>query len=52
VITEILARVPSARERVDQVVFGSTNQAGEDNRNIARMATLLAGLPTKCPRSR
>lgn len=31
--------------QLDDVIFGCTNQAGEDNRNIARMATLLAGLP-------
>lgn len=34
---------------VDDVVFGCANQAGEDNRNVARMATLLAGLPTEVP---
>jgi len=34
---------------IDEVVFGSANQAGEDNRNVARMATLLAGLPQKIP---
>ncbi|PKQ04391.1 MAG: 3-oxoadipyl-CoA thiolase [Alphaproteobacteria bacterium HGW-Alphaproteobacteria-11] len=32
-------------ERVDDVVFGCANQAGEDNRNVARMSSLLAGLP-------
>src|SRR5260370_206696 len=32
-------------ESVDEVVLGCTNQAGEDNRNVARMASLLAGLP-------
>jgi acetyl-CoA acyltransferase len=37
------------RDRVDQVVFGCTNQAGEDNRNVARMALLLAGLPYAVP---
>ena len=30
---------------IDEVIFGCANQAGEDNRNAARMATLLAGLP-------
>jgi 3-oxoadipyl-CoA thiolase len=35
--------------RLDHVVFGATNQAGEDNRNVARMATLLAGLPYEVP---
>ncbi len=34
---------------VDEVILGSTNQAGEDNRNVARMAVLLAGLPDKVP---
>ncbi len=34
---------------VDDVVYGSTNQAGEDNRNVARMAGLLAGLPVEVP---
>ncbi len=52
--TDDLAAVPirSLRERydldwteLDDVYFGSTNQAGEDNRNVARMALLLAGLP-------
>lgn len=35
--------------RIDEVIFGDANQAGEDNRNGARMATLLAGLPTSIP---
>ena len=34
---------------VDEVILGCANQAGEDNRNVARMATLLAGLPNSCP---
>jgi acetyl-CoA acyltransferase len=34
---------------VDDVVFGCANQAGEDNRNVARMASLLAGLPERVP---
>ncbi len=42
-------RQPAAAERLDQVVFGATNQAGEDNRNVARMAVLLAGLPYEVP---
>ena len=33
-------------EQVEDVILGCSNQAGEDNRNIARMALLLAGLPT------
>ena len=35
--------------RVDDVIFGCANQAGEDNRNVARMSTLLAGLPQTIP---
>ena len=34
---------------IDDVVFGDANQAGEDNRNVGRMAALLAGLPTSVP---
>ncbi len=34
---------------IDEVVLGAANQAGEDNRNVARMATLLAGLPDSVP---
>ncbi|MBO6718820.1 MAG: 3-oxoadipyl-CoA thiolase [Rhizobiaceae bacterium] len=36
-------------EAVDDVIFGCANQAGEDNRNVARMALLLAGLPKEIP---
>ena len=36
-------------EAVDEVIYGCTNQAGEDNRNVARMALLLAGLPMTVP---
>ncbi len=36
-------------EAVDDVIFGCANQAGEDNRNVARMAALLAGLPVAVP---
>ena len=35
--------------RIDDVILGCTNQAGEDNRNVARMAVLLAGLPIEVP---
>ena len=38
-----------AWEAVDEVYYGNTNQAGEDNRNVARMAALLAGLPATVP---
>ena len=36
---------------IDDVIYGCANQAGEDNRNVARMASLLAGLPTSVPGS-
>ena len=37
--------------RIEDVIFGDANQAGEDNRNVARMAALLAGLPVSVPGS-
>src|ERR1700733_11510748 len=43
------ARQKELFAKVDQVIVGSTNQAGEDNRNVARMAVLLAGLPYEVP---
>ncbi|MBI4509784.1 MAG: acetyl-CoA C-acyltransferase [Deltaproteobacteria bacterium] len=49
VIRALLERVPVPREKIDDVVFGCANQAGEDNRNVARMALLLAGLPVHVP---
>jgi acetyl-CoA acetyltransferase family protein len=49
VLSALLARHPSAGPRLDHVVFGATNQAGEDNRNVARMAALVAGLPFEVP---
>src|SRR5438270_10274667 len=42
-------RGPALFEHLDHVVFGATNQAGEDNRNVARMALLLAGAPYDVP---
>ena len=39
-------------EPLDDVIYGCANQAGEDNRNVARMAALLAGLPTMFPAPR
>lgn len=45
-IREALARHPGIpADQIDEVVLGCANQAGEDNRNVARMAALLAGLP-------
>jgi 3-oxoadipyl-CoA thiolase len=49
IIKALAARSPSLASRIDQVVLGATNQAGEDNRNVARMAGLLAGLPYEVP---
>jgi 3-oxoadipyl-CoA thiolase len=50
VLSSLLKRNPSLDPAaVDDVVFGSANQAGEDNRNLARMALLLAGYPQSVP---
>lgn len=49
-IRGLLARVPALEpDRIADVYFGCSNQAGEDNRNVARMAVLLAGLPDSVP---
>ena len=49
-IRALVARNPQADwSRLDEVFFGCANQAGEDNRNVARMALLLAGLPETVP---
>jgi 3-oxoadipyl-CoA thiolase len=45
VVGEAVRRAGVDPDRVDEVVLGAANQAGEDNRNVARMAVLLAGLP-------
>ena len=44
-IRALVARTKVDPERIDDVFWGAANQAGEDNRNVARMAALLAGLP-------
>ena len=49
VISGLVARNQIAASHIDHLVFGATNQAGEDNRNVARMALLLAGLPYEVP---
>jgi 3-oxoadipyl-CoA thiolase len=49
VVAALADRHQEAITHLDQVVFGATNQAGEDNRNVARMALLLAGLPYDVP---
>src|SRR5438067_12245813 len=48
VIGQLLARNPLA-QGIEEVFFGCANQAGGDNRNVARMALLLAGLPEEVP---
>src|ERR1700760_1232246 len=49
-IKALMERNPSVDwNAVDDVIFGCANQAGEDNRNVARMALLLAGLPDSVP---
>ena len=49
VIRELVARTGIDPVEIDDVIFGDANQAGEDNRNVARMAGLLAGLPVTVP---
>src|SRR3954453_20220855 len=49
VVAEAVSRAGVAPDAIDEVVFGAANQAGEDNRNVARMAALLAGLPDTTP---
>ena len=49
-LKELIKRNSSINwEDVDEVVFGCANQSGEDNRNVARMALLLAGIPQTTP---
>ncbi|MCD9875758.1 MULTISPECIES: thiolase family protein [Streptomyces] len=50
VMSAIVERQPDLDpERIDDIVFGNANGAGEDNRNVARMGALLAGFPTSTP---
>ena len=49
VVAEAVARAGVPGEAIDEVILGAANQAGEDNRNVARMAVLLAGLPDSIP---
>lgn len=49
VMRELVARTKVDPERIDDVFWGAANQAGEDNRDVARMAALLAGLPISVP---
>jgi 3-oxoadipyl-CoA thiolase len=49
-LTELMRRNPSVDwDQLDDVLYGCANQSGEDNRNVARMALLLAGLPDTIP---
>ena len=49
VIAALLRRTGVPAERIDDVIAGCANQAGEDNRNVARMGLLLAGVPVSVP---
>jgi acetyl-CoA acetyltransferase family protein len=49
VVGEAVRRGGAPAEAVDEVILGAANQAGEDNRNVARMAVLLSGLPETTP---
>ena len=49
VIAALVAKTKIPAERIDDVIFGCANQAGEDNRNVGRMSALLAGLPVSVP---
>lgn len=49
VVREAVSRAGLPDDVIDEVILGAANQAGEDNRNVARMAVLLAGLPDSVP---
>ncbi|MEO7104671.1 MAG: thiolase family protein [Gemmatimonadaceae bacterium] len=49
VIREVVSRTKVDPSQIDDVIFGCTNQAGEDCRNVARLASLIAGLPVTVP---
>src|SRR4051794_20868355 len=49
VLRTLIERTGVPADRIDDVIMGCANQAGEDNRNVARMAVLLAGLPESVP---
>jgi acetyl-CoA acyltransferase len=49
-IKALMQRNPQVKwDEVDEVIYGCANQAGEDNRNVARMSALLAGISPKVP---
>ncbi len=49
VVAEAVRRAGVPQDDIDEVILGAANQSGEDNRNVARMAVLLAGLPHTVP---
>ncbi len=49
ILSSLIQRTGIQPELVEEVYLGCANQAGEDNRNVARMATLLAGFPVEIP---
>ncbi|RSM89553.1 acetyl-CoA C-acyltransferase [Kibdelosporangium aridum] len=49
VVAEAVRRAGVPQDDIDEVILGAANQSGEDNRNVARMAVLLAGLPNTVP---
>lgn len=49
VVAEAARRAGIPADQIDEVILGAANQAGEDNRDVARMAVLLAGLPDSVP---
>ena len=49
ILKTLLERNPIPPGEIDEVYLGCANQAGEDNRNVARMASLLAGIPPEVP---
>lgn len=48
VLEAVVARSGINAADIDDVILGCANQAGEDNRNVARMALLVAGYPSRC----
>jgi len=49
VVGEVIRRTGASPETIDDAILGAANQSGDDNRNVARMAVLLAGLPVTVP---
>src|SRR5687768_1159114 len=49
VVAEAVRRAAVPGDDIDEVILGAANQSGEDNRNVARIAVLLAGLPHTVP---